>query len=148
MTGSRLLTSLILVTALCGSTAVLAGEYYRWVDAEGVTHYGSTPPAGVQAEKVKTYGAGPSSPSTASTPSPAASAAPANAADIEAQQKQMAAQRNQECKAEQERVATLKRSRGRVRMQLEDGSSKYLSLDEIQQEIAQSEDFLRNVCGG
>lgn len=41
----------ILLLALCAASA-LAGDLYRWVDAEGRVHYTDTPPPGTKAEKL------------------------------------------------------------------------------------------------
>lgn len=54
-THSRLLSPAVL--ALAGLLAVAApagaGQFYKWVDEKGVTHYGEKPPAGRQAAPVK-----------------------------------------------------------------------------------------------
>src|SRR3546814_6280843 len=41
-----------LVLALCGN--VMAAQVYKWVDAQGVTHFGAQPPQGQQVETVHT----------------------------------------------------------------------------------------------
>jgi len=41
-----------LVLALCGN--VMAAQVYKWVDAQGVTHFGAQPPQGQQVETVNT----------------------------------------------------------------------------------------------
>ncbi|WP_442855651.1 DUF4124 domain-containing protein [Acinetobacter sp. NCu2D-2] len=46
-----------------------AAEYYKWVDAKGVTHYSKTPPpaSAKKKSKVETYGWHNSAPTTSST---------------------------------------------------------------------------------
>lgn len=44
--------TLAVLLALAGGHA-LAGQYYKWVDEKGVTHYGEKPPANTQAATVK-----------------------------------------------------------------------------------------------
>lgn len=36
------------------STSAMAGQVYKWVDAQGVTHFGAQPPEGQQATSVNT----------------------------------------------------------------------------------------------
>lgn len=48
-----------------------AAEVYKWTDAKGVVHYGSQPPADVQAERQKVRGAGEPTPVPATTDAPA-----------------------------------------------------------------------------
>ena len=49
----------LLVLATLTSSA-WAGNFYRWVDEEGVTHYSESAPQGVNAEEVRTHRAPPS----------------------------------------------------------------------------------------
>lgn len=47
----------MLALALLGSAApAMADKYYKWVDDNGVTHYGTAPPEGGGSEAVRTYG--------------------------------------------------------------------------------------------
>lgn len=41
-----------LALALCGNA--MAAQVYKWVDAQGVTHFGAQPPQGQQVETVNT----------------------------------------------------------------------------------------------
>jgi hypothetical protein len=43
--------TLTIVLAFAAGVAV-AGDLYRWVDADGKVHFGDSPPAGVKAEKL------------------------------------------------------------------------------------------------
>lgn len=47
----RLLSSLLLSCALAIPCASVAGEIYRWVDAEGNVHFSETPPASAHARE-------------------------------------------------------------------------------------------------
>ncbi|MFV5490420.1 DUF4124 domain-containing protein [Acinetobacter sp. ASP199] len=51
-----ILTSTLLLSFVSGNT--MADQYYKWVDAKGVTHYTKTPPPknAKKAGKVETYG--------------------------------------------------------------------------------------------
>ncbi|HEX5676882.1 MAG TPA: DUF4124 domain-containing protein [Alcanivorax sp.] len=47
----------LLMLALLGSAApAMADKYYKWVDDNGVTHYGTAPPEAGASEAVRTYG--------------------------------------------------------------------------------------------
>lgn len=47
----------LLMLALLGSAApAMADKYYKWVDDNGVTHYGTEPPEAGGSEAVRTYG--------------------------------------------------------------------------------------------
>ena len=127
------------------SASALAGSYYRWVDAEGITHYGETPPKGVDAVLVSTYGDTSSAPAQAS--SGPSESNPAPAVDSE-QQRKLQAQRQEECALERDRLNTLRTSGTRIRMAQPDGSSRYLTPEEIQSEIRQSEEFITQACSG
>lgn len=126
-----------------------AEEYFRWVDSQGVTHYGSTPPPGVEAHRVKTHG-------TRHVPEPTKQAQinTDSSSDAEAlaehKNKAEAAQKRQQkrCKKEKQRLSKLRSSGSRIRMKMEDGSIRYLSEGEILNEIANSETFIRELCGG
>lgn len=49
-------TKLILAaSALLLSSSLFASSMYRWVDDNGVTHFGERPPAGTQAEEMRSY---------------------------------------------------------------------------------------------
>ncbi len=130
----RTLKLAVMAIAVFYASAITAGEYYRWMDEQGVTHYGSTPPQGVDAELVSTYDDAP-------TKEPKSSEN-----DIQRQQQAMRNQREQECASEKSRLSTLKTSGTRIRMRQEDGSSRYLTADEIQKEIEQSEQFIKEAC--
>jgi len=117
-------------------------EYYRW-KIDGVVHYGSRPPQGVIAEKVTTWG------KSAAT-SPTSESDNADDTNTEAavteEQKQLLAKRAEDCKLEQERLDALRTSGQRVRMKQADGTTKYLTAEELAKEIAQSEDFISQAC--
>ncbi|WP_096087336.1 DUF4124 domain-containing protein [Agaribacterium haliotis] len=135
----------LLITAASLSLPSSAGEYWRWKGEDGVVHYGSTPPHGVEAERVTTRGDGSKSPSASNNSS--ADEQTGNDTKLAAQQQELKAQRQKECKAEQDRLSTLKSSGSRIRIQESDGSSRYLSPEEIAKEIDMSQQFLKDACG-
>ncbi|WP_370977758.1 DUF4124 domain-containing protein [Agaribacterium sp. ZY112] len=142
---SKLLVAgnIFLISALI-SSAVSAGEYWRWQDEQGVTHYGSTPPQGVAAEKVTTHGD--TAPVNNQAAASTSTAPQAGSSDIDTQKKQLQEQRKEECEQEKQRLQTLKSSGSRIRMKSEDGTTRFLTPDEIAQEIQMSNSFLKDAC--
>lgn len=51
---NRIITSAFILLLTVAASAS-AATFYRWKDAQGTTHYGDTPPQGVQAKVVHTY---------------------------------------------------------------------------------------------
>lgn len=47
----------ILAAIMLASSPAVASTFYRWVDDNGVTHYGERPPEGHSSEAVRTWGA-------------------------------------------------------------------------------------------
>ena len=73
----RLILTGSLLLAL--STTAMAGQVYKWVDAQGNTHFGSQPPEGQQATSINTNVA------TPKTPAPAAAKPAAAVAETDEQ---------------------------------------------------------------
>lgn len=138
---------LILASLLLGlvSSPVSADAYYRWIGDDGVTHYGSRPPEGVKAEKVDTYGKG--KPANSSNSNAAESSAQQGATGAQTdEQKQIVAQRKQQCEEEKSRLKSLQTPGTRLKMKQDDGSSRFLSAEEIAQEISASREFISQAC--
>ncbi|WP_075186679.1 DUF4124 domain-containing protein [Teredinibacter haidensis] len=137
--------AVVLVAGFQAGTSY-AEDYYRWVGEDGVVHYGSTPPKGVEAIKVKTYG---------DQGTPAASTAEAEAKEIEEEanlppeeierRRKVAAKQQEICDEEQKRLEVLNRT-GRIRMKQPDGSLRYMTQDEIQAEISTSKQVISDTC--
>lgn len=53
---ARTLTPLLALALLSGAAPAMADKYYKWVDDNGVTHYGAAPPEGGESQAVRTYG--------------------------------------------------------------------------------------------
>ena len=114
-------------------------DYYRWVGEDGVVHYGSLPPKGVEATKIKTYSNPSAKPYTQDTNKN-------NGGEQSEKAGELQKQRAQECQDEKRRLSTLQSSGTRIRMQQDDGSTKYLSPDEVAKEIQKSRDFINGAC--
>ncbi len=53
---SKAVISLLALVLLNAAAPAMADKYYKWVDDNGVTHYGTEPPATGAPESVRTYG--------------------------------------------------------------------------------------------
>ncbi len=137
-------TPLIFVAMLTVMSAspVSADAYYRWKGADGVVHYGSRPPEGVEAELVNTWG----KPAGENVPTNSGTTGKSGDASLDEKQKELVAQREQECKDENARLKALQSSGSRIRMTMEDGSTRYLSPQEVAEEIKRSREFIDGAC--
>ncbi|VUD68307.1 hypothetical protein TDB9533_04091 [Thalassocella blandensis] len=142
---SKLIGIMLVVFPIGMATSISYAEnYYRWKDANGQIHYGSRPPVGVEAEKVKTYGG--RSSATETNSSAETSENPdetGGSADVDTQK--IAAEQKKQCDQERQRLATLK-STSRIRMKDNDGKTRYLNADEVSNEISMSQEFLNDAC--
>jgi hypothetical protein len=143
--------SLATALALCGHiSGSHAEDYYRWVNDDGVTHYGSTPPQGVEAVKVKAYGgqntAAPSESDEAASETEDLSLDDENLPPEERERRRKLADKQRKiCDDEKSRLSVLEKN-GRIRMKEQDGSYRYMTQTEIQAEIATSKNIMKDVC--
>ena len=131
-----------------GAASSWGEEFYRWRDAKGIAHYGSTPPQGIKATKVKVYGTRSPSPiqRTAQAAGSEQQKLAANSASTAPQkQAQLKKAQASECQAERKRLRVLK-SNQPIRMKQANGELKYLTRQEIAQEIQESKSFLNDAC--
>jgi len=145
----RLTTLISIILALTTSTA--AAAMYKWTDADGSTQYGQYPPAGVQAERVKT------SPQPASQPQPAPS--PQQRLKELEQQQQKQSEKEIEAAAEKQKAETIKKNceiaknnlaglqmGGHRLTRLPDGSYTRLSEEERLSRVADAEKHIKEYC--
>jgi hypothetical protein len=132
---------------LAVSFATLAAPVYKWVDADGQTHFGSLPPEGIQAERVNT-----------SIPSPlsaeVAAEEPAQTDDAPTQEA-IEAKVKQDVAAEQEALLTYctelrtnlaqLQNNPRLRTQ-ENGEMRRLTEEERQERIGKTQAALEENC--
>ena len=137
---------------LAMSTSSMAGQIYKWVDAQGVTHFGSQPPHGQQATSVNTATPPPapalSAPTSDATQAESAGATdPDQAAIDEKVRKEVAAeqaQRKQYCESIRTNLAQLQNN-PRVRVEI-DGEVRRLSEEERQQRIGEAQKSIAENC--
>lgn len=134
----------IAACALSSASTVMAAEYWRWKGEDGVIHYGSTPPKGVEAEKVVTYGGVSKSANTNTNSQSNGDTAEDTEPKVELTP-EMQALKKERCEEERKRLAVFEKP-GRIRMKQADGSTKYLSVEEIQKEIATTKQVIADTC--
>lgn len=142
----RLILSSSLLLAL--AAPAMAGSIYKWVDAQGTTHFGAQPPRGVQAERINPIVPQPSGPSETTA------AAPKDADNDK--QKQIEAEVKAKVTADQEQVekyclqlrtnlAQLLHN-PRISVEEEGGELRRISEEERQSKIAEAQKGISEHC--
>lgn len=136
------------------SSAAMAGQIYKWVDAQGVTHFDAQPPAGQNSTPIetKTPPAPAATPSTPSTPATPKSGAPGSidpkqkAADAKVKQEISAAQQRTDeyCDQARSNLAQLTNN-PRVRQEV-NGEMRRLTEDERQLKITETRTAIGDNC--
>ncbi|MCQ4296673.1 DUF4124 domain-containing protein [Pseudomonas stutzeri] len=133
-----------LLLALCGN--VMAAQVYKWVDAQGVTHFGAQPPQGQQVETVNTVTA-PAKPVAAPEPAEQ-NEAEADQSSIDRKVKQQVAAQETERKAYCETMRTnLAQLQNNPRVRVNDnGETRRLTEEERQSRISETRDKIAENC--
>ncbi|MGY8818817.1 MAG: DUF4124 domain-containing protein [Pseudomonadales bacterium] len=128
------------------SSSIMAGQVYKWVDAEGVTHFGAQPPQGQPAETLNTAVA-PSKPAVTESATLEQSGEPEQR-DIDRKVKQQVAEQE----AERQRYCTTLRTNlaqlqnnPRVRVE-EEGGNRRLNEEERQARIGETKQKIADNC--
>ena len=126
------------------ASASQAATVYKWVDAQGTTHFDAQPPAGQQVQEINVQKPPPPAPSS----SPADLEGDAQQRSIDAkvknQIKEQEARRSESCEALRTNLSHL-RNNPRVREATEDGSRR-LTEDERQSRIEETEKAISDNC--
>ncbi|MGK9045736.1 DUF4124 domain-containing protein [Stutzerimonas chloritidismutans] len=133
-----------LLLALCGN--VMAAQVYKWVDAQGVTHFGAQPPQGQQVESVNTVTA-PAKP--AATPAPVAEDETEDDQQsidrkVKRQVAEQEAERKRYCETMRTNLAQLQNN-PRVRVE-EKGETRRITEEERQAKIAETRGKIAENC--
>lgn len=133
---------------LLASMSLNAGTIHKWVDDEGNVHYGDSPPASVKTEGVRVQAA-PSNPGKAlprlSTPGSAeptdtaANGSPTDESQVPEDQAQLA------CDNAQKDLKTIASS-NRIKLRMSDGSTRYMTTEEIEERKAQAQADVERFC--
>lgn len=137
------------ITAL-GASGAHAAKVYRWVDSEGVTHYGATPPvnAGAESIRLSTGTPEPAEPSdNGNGQAPPAAAAPVDkpAEAPQAEKKTRTADPEQCRKAKQQLEDLENRVRARTK-DPETGEYRVMSYEELEDWREKTREAVREHC--
>lgn len=159
-TAARLATLLVALGVALGAapgiaTPVAAGEYYKWIDGEGVVHFTRQPPQGRQAEVVETPD-GVAAPSEPPDPVDEAQREGRGQAEekLERQRREQqrveaerAAMRRHNCQWARERLQFMT-TNNQINIRSEDGSSRTIGEDERQRRMQRLRRVIAESCGG
>ncbi len=147
--------TLFLVSALCLTltlaTGAQAGKFYKWLDEDGVTHYGENPPDTETATVINVKSGASSDQQQAIDRLEAQRKAAADEAkaDVPTEEDEIE-RRNREimannCKIQRSNLGQLKANR-RVKTTDENGEVRYLDEQEIAQRIKEVQQYLDENC--
>ena len=141
----RMILTSSLLLAL--SASAMASQVYKWVDAQGVTHFGAQPPQGQQVTTINTATPPAKTAEPAATPTFESSADPEQAAIDEKVKQEIAtqeAERKKYCKSVRTNLAQLENN-PRVRVEV-DGEVRRLNEEERQQRISEAKQAIAKNC--
>lgn len=138
----RYLIYLMLLTSM----SLNAGTIHKWVDDEGNTHYGDAPPVSAKTEGVRVQSA-PSNPGKAlpRLSSPDSPQATAGGSSDAAKNGVPEDQARIACEKAQEDLRIITNS-SRVKLRSADGSTRYMTTEEIEERRTESEDDIERFC--
>ncbi len=132
---------------LLASTSLNAGSIHKWVDEEGIVHYGDAPPLSVQTEDVRVQSA-PSNPGKAlpRLSKPKSETAPdGSSPDVAVNTDVPEDQAKIACQKAREDLQVIGRS-NRIKLRSADGSTRYMTTEEIEERKTQSEADIERFC--
>ena len=143
----RLILTGSLLLAL--STTAMAGQVYKWVDAQGNTHFGSQPPEGQQATSINTNVATPKTPAPAAKPAAAVAETDEQKAidsKVKADVAKQEAERKKYCETVRTNLSQLQNN-PRIRVQ-EEGKDEVrrLTEEERQERISETKKAIAENC--
>lgn len=129
------------------STSAMASQIYKWVDDQGVTHFGAQPPQGQSATSINTATPQPRTPAPAPTAMPASDDAQQKAIDdkVKDQVAKQEAERKKYCESARTNLAQLENN-PRVRIEGDNGELRRIGEDERQQRITELKKSIDETC--
>ena len=129
------------------STSAMASQIYKWVDEQGVTHFGAQPPQGQDATSINTATPPPRAPAPAPTTPPASDDAQQKAIDdqVKDQVAKQEAERKKYCESARTNLAQLENN-PRVRIEGDNGELRRIGEDERQQRITELKKSIDETC--
>ena len=135
---------LLCTTLVFSSLPIAAAEVYKWVDENGLTHYGAQPPKNTKASKIKTQ-TGHSEPVSYNAQTAKAEAD----TNVEAETPQTTPPARfkdpERCASAKKSLSTLQ-TYARVRTQGEDGEVRILTPKEHSQKMAEAKKAIEESC--
>ena len=137
----------LIYLALLASTSLTAGSIHKWTDADGNVFYGDTPPVSANTEDVRVQSA-PSNPGKAlprlSSPGSSA-AADSDTPTTDSNGNIPADQAKIACDNAKQDLDVIGRS-SRIKLKSSDGTTRYLTSEEIDERKTQAEDDMQRFC--
>ena len=135
----------IIYLSLIISTSVFAGSIQKWVDDEGNVHYGDAPPVSAKTKEVKVLGA-PSDPGRALPRLSSDGKAKSSASGTKDDGSQVPEdQAKAACEAARQDLKVITSS-DRIKLKSADGSTRYMSTEEIDDRRKTSEEDIKKYC--
>lgn len=136
----------LICALLLASLPLQAGTIKKWVDEDGNVHYGDSPPVSAKTESIRVLSA-PSNPGKALPRlGDTSSEDTANGGDAGGDPGKVPADQAREaCDAATEDLRVI-RSSSRIRLKAADGSTRYMTTEEIQQRKEQAEADIKQFC--
>lgn len=122
------------------STSLTAGTIHKWVDEDGTVHYGDSPPVAAQTESVRVQ----SRPSNTGKALPRLNS-PNNAQQAAGKKQGSADQARIVCENARQDLNIITSST-RIKLKEPDGSTRFLSAEEIAERKAQAEADIESYC--
>ncbi len=140
-------TAFVIALSLAGlliTTGIQAAKVYTWVDADGVTHYSERPPKNVKASAVELK-TGHSEPVNYGGAAETTTAESAPAAAQAQPQAQTSRKNPERCEQARKNLEVLQNF-GRVRVQNEDGTFRYLTEEDQRTRLEETQKIIDEAC--
>ncbi len=138
----------LIYLALLAPITLNAGAIHKWVDEDGNVHYGDAPPVSTKTENVRVQPA-PKNPGKAlprlSTPKQETAAGDDSTTTANNQDDVTDEQAKIACEYAQEDLRVIKNS-SRIKLKNSDGSTRYMTPEEIEERKAQAEADIAKHC--
>lgn len=141
-----LATTLLVATITAGIMslpAFAAKNYYKWTDKEGVTHYTARKPHNTEVEAISVSTGLPRD--SSGQPIQVEDEAPASAAETQAAADPEANKDPERCEAATKNLKIINEN-ARIRERTEDGSTRFLTQEEIKQRKEQAQQAIDESC--
>ena len=133
----------IIYLSLIFSTSLFAGSIQKWVDDDGNVHYGDAPPVSAKTKEVKVLGA-PSDPGRA-LPRLSADGDVKSTSSDGPSNKVPKDQAKASCDAAKQDLKVINSS-SRIKLKSADGTTRYMSTEEIEERRKTSEEDVEKYC--